>query len=116
MDFVQASLQFNAVGAGHLDVEESQIPVALGQSSQCRAGTFGLPHFVSFLSKPFAQGVAHDQFVIHNQQIAFGVHAGRPRSSIVSPGPAWTGATARTGSVMVNTVSRFGYEATLMRP
>ena len=64
---MQAALQFDAVGAAHLDVEQSEVPFILGHAGERVAGAFGGADLVAFFAKPFSQRIAHAEFVVDDQ-------------------------------------------------
>ena len=55
IDLVHAALQFDAVGAAHLDVEQRDIPLLFRHPQQRLAGAFRGAHLVAFFSKPLIQ-------------------------------------------------------------
>ena len=71
IDFVQAALQFDAIGAAHLDIDQSDIEGLLGHASERFVGALGGGHVVAFLGKPLGQRIADAQFVVNNQQFSF---------------------------------------------
>jgi hypothetical protein len=73
LDLVDAALQFDSIGAAHFDIEERYVPFAFGEAQEGFAGVFGGANFESFLAKPFAERVAHAQFVIDDQKLSFDV-------------------------------------------
>ena len=110
---MQAALQFDAVGAAHLDVEQGQVPFVLGHARERVAGAFGGSDLVAFLAKPFSQRIADAQFVVDDQQLALCFHVrsppaggsgnfvGRERSGLL-------GILASQGRVTVKVVPRPG--------
>ncbi len=67
IDFVHASLEFNAVGAAHFDVTKCCVPRFFGHFGQSAVRVFSGADFVSLFMKPFGQRVAHAQFVVHDE-------------------------------------------------
>ena len=68
-------MQFDAVGARHLDVEQSDIVVTAGQFVQGAAGIRARADVVVFALKPLAKRIANDRIVIDDQDCSFG-HTG----------------------------------------
>ena len=64
---MQAALQFDAVGAAHLDVEQREVPLILGHAGERVAGAFGGADFVAFFAEPFSQRIADAEFVVDDQ-------------------------------------------------
>ncbi len=75
---VQAALQFDAVGAAHLDVEQGQVPLVLGHAGERVAGAFGGSNFIAFFAKPFSERIADAEFIVDNQQLALCFHVSSP--------------------------------------
>ena len=71
IDFVQAALQLDAIGAAHLDIDERDIEGLLGHAGERFVGALGGGHVVAFFGKPFGERIAHAQFVVNNQQFTF---------------------------------------------
>ena len=71
IDLVQAPLQFDAVGAAHLDVDQGDIEGLLGHARQRFVGALGGGDLVAFFGKPLGQRIAHAQFIVDDQQFAF---------------------------------------------
>ena len=71
IDFVQSALQLDAIGAAHLDVDQGNVIAGLGHARQRLAGTFGRADLVAFFGKPFGERIAHAQFIVDDEQLAF---------------------------------------------
>jgi hypothetical protein len=69
IDFVHAALQFDAVGATHLDIDQRGVP-AFPASRSALHSRFRRRDFVTFFMKPLGQRIAHAEFVIHDQQFS----------------------------------------------
>src|SRR5208337_2243598 len=69
VDLAHAALELDAIGAGHLDVDEGQVKALRGHLGERILGTLGHGDAVAFLAKPLIERVADNQFVIDNQQI-----------------------------------------------
>ncbi len=74
IDLVQPPLQFDAVGAAHLDIEQRDIALVLRHTRQRFIGIFGDAHLVALFAKPLAERIADAEFVVHDQQLAFVFH------------------------------------------
>ena len=74
VDFVHAALQFDAVGAVHFDIHQGRVPALFRQPGQCVVGVFYRGYLVAFFVEPFAERVAHAQFVVHDQQFSLCAH------------------------------------------
>ena len=74
VDFVHAALQFDAIGAVHFDIHQGGVPALFRQPGKCVARVFYRGYFVPFFAKPFAQRVAHAQFIVHDQQFSLCAH------------------------------------------
>ncbi len=70
IDLVQPPLQFDAVGAAHLDVHQRDIEGLLGYARQRLIGVLRGGHFIALLSEPLGQRVTHAELIIHDQQFA----------------------------------------------
>src|SRR5438105_14324699 len=70
IDFVHAALQFNAVGAAHLDVHQRYVPALLGNASQRVIGILRGAHLKTLFVKPLAQRIAHAEFIVHDQHFS----------------------------------------------
>ena len=74
--FVQPPLQFDAVGAAHLDVEQREVPFILGHARESVTRALGGPDLVAFFAEPFSQRIANAQFIVDDQQLALCFHFG----------------------------------------
>ena len=68
IDLVHAALQFDPIGAVHLDIDQGRIPSLLRQLRQRIVGVLHRGYFVALFAEPFAERIAHAQFVVHDQQ------------------------------------------------
>ena len=72
IDLVQAGLQFDAIDAGHLDIDESQVLTATSEAVESRPRIRLDGHFVVLTLKPLTQGIPDDGVVVNNQDLASG--------------------------------------------
>ncbi len=72
IDLVHAALQFNAIRAAHFDIDQRQVPLAFSQAGERLLRVFGAADLITLFAKPFAQRVAHAEFVVDNEEFAFG--------------------------------------------
>ena len=54
-DFVQAALQLDAVGATHLDIDESNVESLLSHTCESVTGALGSSHVITLFGEPFGQ-------------------------------------------------------------
>ena len=87
IDFVHAALQFDPVGAAHLDIHQGRIPALFRQPGKRIARVFYRSYLVAFFAEPFAQRVAHAQFVVHDQQFSLCAHFNHLTFIAVCPPP-----------------------------
>src|SRR5208282_2333165 len=116
IDFMHAALQFHAIRSMHLDIHQRRIPALLRQVAERIVRVLRGRHFVAFLAKPFAQRVAHAQFVVYDQQSSLCAHF--DHLTFVAAWPAAASATpaAWVGRLSVNAVPCPCSECTSMRP
>ncbi len=74
IDFVHAALQFDPIGAVHLDIHQGRIPALFRQPGKRVVGILRGANFVALFAEPFAQRIAHAQFVVHDQQFSLCTH------------------------------------------
>ena len=84
---MHAALQLDPIGAVHFDINQGRIPALFRQSGERVAGVLGRGHFIAFFAKPFAQRVAHAQFVVHDQQFSLCAHFNHLTFSAAFPAP-----------------------------
>src|SRR5208282_3289365 len=118
IDFVHAALQLDAIGAVHLDVHQGCIPALFRLAGERVVGVLRSANFVTFFAEPFAERVAHAQFVVHDQQFSLGSHCNHLTfvAAWLAPAPASEASSPRTGRVTVKVVPRLSSDSTSMRP
>ena len=93
IDLADLAVQLQAVHAGHLDVQQGQVPALARQLQQRLARAVGGVHAVAFFLEPFSQRVPDDVFVVDDQDAGLGIHnvllATNCRLSIVDCRAAW---------------------------
>ena len=107
---VQAALEFNAVGAAHFDIEQSEIPFIFGHAGERIACAFGSPDLVAFFAKPFPERIADAEFIVDDQQFPLRFHVDHlplPIAAIsVAEGGAIFSGSVCQGRVTVKVVPR----------
>ena len=119
IDFVQAALQLDAVGAAHLDIDQRDVESLLGHAGERFVGALGGGDVVALFGKPLGQRIADAQFIINNQQFTFS-HFSTSRyfglTGARSSTLASVGLWLSTGNKIVNVVPCPTTECTAMLP
>ena len=63
---MQTPLQFDTVGAAHLDVDQCNIECLLGDTRERFIRALGGGDIVTFLYKPFGQRITYAELIINN--------------------------------------------------
>src|SRR5450759_3771894 len=118
IDFVHAALQLDPIGAVHFDIHQGRIPALFRQPRKCVARVFYRTYLVAFFAEPFAQRVAHAQFVVHDQQFSLCAHFNHLILIAAFPSPPAAGEASFpwAGRVTVKVVPRPSSDSTSMRP
>src|SRR5579863_8615691 len=112
------ALQFDSVRTVHFDINQRRIPALLREPGERVASVFGRRYVIAFFAEPFAQRVAHAQFVVDDQQFSLGTHFNHLTFRVAVPPPVAVSAAsgAWLGRVTVKVVPRPSCDWTSMRP